>query len=97
MATYIALIDLTRQGVSEFQNSAQRADAFGGEVKAMGVEVERQYWTLGESDGVLIFKAPDDQTAAAAMLKLTAGGYVRTNTMRAFDRSEIDQVIAKAP
>jgi uncharacterized protein with GYD domain len=97
MAKFIALIDLTRQGVADFRSTKKRADAFIALAKKAGVTVTAQYWTLGDHDGVLIFDAPDDQTAAAVLLDLAAEGNVRTRTLRAFDRSEIDQLLAKAP
>lgn len=95
MATFIVMIDLTRQGVAGFHDTKKRADAFAASAKKAGATITAQYWTLGNHDGVLIFDAPDDQTAAALMLNLVEEGNVRTNTLRAFDRAEIDQVIDK--
>jgi uncharacterized protein with GYD domain len=97
MATYVALIDLTREGVRNFRQTHKRADAFIEMAKKAGVKVTAQYWTLGDHDGVLIFEAPDDAAAAAVLLDLGSEGNVRTKTLRAFGRNEIDEVIAKAP
>jgi uncharacterized protein with GYD domain len=55
------------------------------------------YWTLGAFDGVLICEAPDEVTATAAMLHLSAQGNVRTHTARAFGASEMEQILAKLP
>jgi len=96
MATFITIIDLTRQGTSGFHDTKKRADAFVQAAEKAGAMVTSQYWTLGDHDGVLIFDAPDDQTAAALLLNLVGEGNVRTNTLRAFDRSEIEQIIEKA-
>jgi uncharacterized protein with GYD domain len=43
-----------------------------------------------------IVEAPDDESATAALLQLGALGNVRTRTMRAFSRDEIQGVIDKA-
>ncbi len=97
MATYIALLNLTPQGVANFRDTHKRADAFNDLADKAGASVTAQYWTLGDHDGVLVFDAADDETAAALMLDLAAQGNVTTKTLRAFGPSEIDGLLAKAP
>jgi len=63
----------------------------------MGVKVLGQYWTLGEFDGLLIFEAPDDETATALMLHLGSLDNVHTSTVRAFVASEMEMVLTKLP
>jgi uncharacterized protein with GYD domain len=50
---------------------------------------------LGAYDGLLIFDAPDDETATALMLKVGSLGNVQTTTARAFSAAEMDKVLAK--
>ena len=95
MATFIVLVDLTKQGMSKIKDTARRADAFVQTAKAAGAEVKDLYWTIGKHDGVLIFDAPDDETAAALLLKLGSHGDVRTDTLRAFGRAEIKSILTK--
>jgi uncharacterized protein with GYD domain len=45
---------------------------------------------------VAVVEAPDDETATAALLQLGGVGNVRTTTLRAFGREEMDRIIAKA-
>jgi uncharacterized protein with GYD domain len=45
---------------------------------------------------VSIVEAPDDETVTAALLVLGAAGNARTVTMRAFDSSELEGIIATA-
>jgi uncharacterized protein with GYD domain len=59
----------------------------------MGVKVTNEFWTLGSFDGVIIFDAPNDETATAAMLYLSSLGNVQTRTARAFGPSEMEKVI----
>ena len=61
----------------------------------MGVKVTQTYWTIGDHDGVLIFEAPDDETATAFLLHLGAAGNVHTSTDRAFTASEMDQILTR--
>ena len=63
--------------------------------KKMGVKVTNIVWTLGAYDGLLIFEAPDDETATALMLNLGTTGNVQTTTARAFTAAEMDAVLAK--
>ena len=95
MATYIALVDFTNDGISYIQYTTQRSQDFIDHAKTLGVEVKETYWTMVAHDGVLIFEAADDETATAAMLSLRARGKARTQTLRAFDRAEMDAILAK--
>jgi uncharacterized protein with GYD domain len=53
------------------------------------------YWTLGSYDVVGIFDSPDDASMTALGLAIGAGGNVRTQTLRAFSREEMNGVLAK--
>lgn len=96
MATYIVLIDFTEQGIRNIKDTTKRADVLVETAKSAGVTVKEVYWTMGVYDGVLIIEAQDDETAASLLLTLCSFGNVRTKTMRAFDRSEIEAIVAKA-
>jgi len=93
MATFITTIKFTEKGIQGIQESPKRAAAFKAAAKKMGVKVTEIYWTLGYFDGVVIFDAPDDETATAAMLHLSAQGNVHTTTARAFDSTEMEKVV----
>lgn len=95
MATFVSLIHLTEHGEGDIQHSVDRADAFRETAEKHGATVKEVYWTLGEVDGVLIFEAPDDETATALTLGLGSKGNVRTRTMRAFDREEFSAILSK--
>ena len=95
MATFITTIKFTQQGVKAIDETTKRAAALKAAAKKMGVKVIEIYWTLGDHDGVLIFEAADDETAAALLLNLGAAGNVHTTTVRAFNAAEMDKIIAK--
>lgn len=94
MATFITTIKFTEKGIQGIQESPKRAAAFKAAAKKMGVKVTDIYWTLGYFDGVVIFDAPDDESATAAMLHLSAQGNVHTTTARAFSSTEMEKVVA---
>lgn len=95
MATYIALVDYTEQGIRNIKDSPRRADALASKAEETGNRIKEIYWTVGDHDGVVIFEAADDISASALMLSLAQGGNVRTRTLRAFGRSEMEQILSK--
>jgi uncharacterized protein with GYD domain len=50
---------------------------------------------MGAHDGVVVFDAPDEGSMTARALSVAAQGNVRTQTMRAFSRDEMNAVLAK--
>ena len=95
MATYIVLSSFTDQGVRNAGDTTKRADAVRDLAKKFGVTAKQFYWTLGSYDVVVIADAPDDASMTALGLAIGALGNVRTQTMRAFSREEMDSVLAK--
>ncbi|HEY4270751.1 MAG TPA: GYD domain-containing protein [Candidatus Udaeobacter sp.] len=63
----------------------------------MGVTIKQMYWTLGQYDQVCIFEAPDDETAAGVLLSADIMGNIRTQTLRAFTRAEVEKILANIP
>ncbi len=88
MATFIALLNYTDQGIRKIKDSPHRADQFNAMAESAGARVVGQYWTIGSHDGVLILDAPNDEVAASILLKLGETGNVRTTTLRAFEWAE---------
>jgi uncharacterized protein with GYD domain len=97
MAAFISLVNLTQQGIGDFKDSPDRAAKFSSMAEKVGAKVKEIYWTIGGYDAVIVMEAPDDETAAAVMLGLGSLGNVRTQTMRAFDSSEMKEIVSKVP
>lgn len=95
MATYVSTIKFTEQGIKAIGETTRRAAAMRTAAQKFGVQVKEIYWTLGVSDGLLIFDAPDEATATAVVMYLGSLGNVQTTTARAFTAEEMDQVLAK--
>ena len=96
MPTFVSLVNWTEQGVKNFRETPKRADAFEALVKKRGGSVKSIHWTLGDYDIVVVSEFPDDETATSTLLELGSLGNVRTSTLRAFDRNEIERIIKKA-
>ncbi len=97
MATYITTVQFTEQGARAIRETYDRAAAFEAAAKKLGVKVTGLYWTLGSFDGLVILEAPDEATAAAALLHAASTGNVRTQTVRAFGPAEIQRILALLP
>ena len=97
MATFISLVNFTEQGIQNYKVSPERAAKFKSMAQKAGATVKEIYWTIGTCDAVIIMDAADDETMAAIMLGLGSLGNVRTQTLRAFNSSEMEQVISKVP
>lgn len=95
MATYIVLTNFTEQGIRDVKDTTKRADAVKDLAKKFGVTAKEFYWTLGSYDVVVVLDAPDDASVTALGLAIGANGNVRTQTMRAFSREEMNGVLAK--
>lgn len=95
MATFITNIKYSQQGIKDIDHTTRRAAALKAGAKKMGVKIKDLYWTLGDHDGLIIFEAPDDETAAALLLHLGAMGNVHTTTCRAFTAAEMDKILTR--
>jgi uncharacterized protein with GYD domain len=97
MATYISLVQFTDKGMQAAKETTQRVTDWAAKVKSMGVSIKDMYWTLGHYDQVCVLEAPNDETAASALLAADMLGNIRTQTMRAFTSSEMKAILDKAP
>jgi uncharacterized protein with GYD domain len=96
MANYITLISWTEQGIKAYGNTLDRAEAAAELAGKLGGSLNQIFCTMGEYDVVGVLEAPDDESATAFALALSSQGNVRTTTMRAFNDSEMRQILAKA-
>jgi uncharacterized protein with GYD domain len=93
MATYIALVNWTDQGVRDFKATVDRAAAVEQLAQQLGGSQTALYWTVGPYDLVSIAEFPDDESATAFALAVSSQGNVRTTTMRAFDAGEMRGIV----
>ena len=95
MAHYVVLASFTDQGIRSVKDTAKRAKGFRDLAKQMDAVIKDIYWTLGTYDVVLTMEAPNDDTAAALMMKAGSLGNLKSQTLRAFSESEIGPILAK--
>lgn len=95
MASYVVLGNFTDQGIRNVKDTVKRADTVKEAAQKAGVQMKDILWTLGSIDFVVHFEAPDDAAMTAFALQIGAAGNVRTQTLRAFSRSEMNAILAK--
>jgi uncharacterized protein with GYD domain len=95
MAKYVSLLQFTDQGIRSVKDTVQRAAAATAEAEKMGAKITQAFWTMGAYDLVLLVDAPDEETVSAFTLKLGSLGNVKSETMRAFGREEMENILAK--
>jgi uncharacterized protein with GYD domain len=96
MKTYVSLINWTEQGIRDFRDTTQRAEAFTKLVESSGGMVRELVWTVGQYDMVCVADFPDDETGVAALLRVGSLGNIRSNTLRAFGSDEMASIIDRA-
>ncbi len=96
MPTYVTLFNWTDQGIRNVKETIARVDS-GVQVgeQKYGLRLRDLYWTVGSYDIVAEFDAPDEQSLSAFLLELGSLGNVRSTTLRAYDREEMESIIER--
>ena len=98
MATFIFLGNMTDEGAKGIKTEApSRQETVQNLVSELGGEIKSQYMTMGLYDRVVIIDFPDGEAAAKFAISLGSKGFVRTTTLRGFEASEAQAIIASAP
>jgi uncharacterized protein with GYD domain len=95
MSTYIVLYNMTDQGAKNIETLPERVRQARSAAERYGIKVQGWYLTEGPYDVVTIVDAPDEMTLAAGVLAIARNGNFKSQTMRAFSESEMDQIVQK--
>jgi uncharacterized protein with GYD domain len=95
MPTYVTLVKWTEQGAKGARDTVKRAREFRSDVERRGGKVHSFHWTQGQYDLVTVIEFPDEQTGMAELLAIASLGNVKSETLRAFNESEMEAIIKK--
>lgn len=95
MATYLALITWTDQGVQGARQTVERHQQARSAFESLGVRFQTVLWTTGPYDIAAIIEAPDDETVSVAVLQMAGQGNLRTQIARAFTEQEMQRIVSK--
>jgi uncharacterized protein with GYD domain len=93
MPTYITLLNYTDQGIRNAKGSPERQQQAEERLRQLGGRFVGHYLTMGAYDFVLVWEAPDDETAARYMLTIGSAGNVRSTTLKAFPRDQFQTIL----
>jgi uncharacterized protein with GYD domain len=98
MAKYMIQASYTAEGVKGLlgDGGSKRRAAAEGLVTSLGGTMEAFYYSFGDNDAFIIVDVPDNASAAAASLAVTASGAVTTKTTVLLTAEEIDEATQKA-
>src|SRR5437879_13463290 len=97
MATYIALVNYTDQGVRQIRQTTERTKALINAAANLGVKIKDIYWTMRAFDVVIIAEAPDDDSVMAFAASMGSPGNSRTHTLRPFAAAEMNKNLNTVP
>ena len=96
MPHYVCLFDWTDQGTKPVTDTVDRVGSASEMAQSKyGVSLEHVYWTVGAYDVAGVLEAPDVESLSAFLLELASAGNIRSTTMRAFDRDEMNSIIGR--
>ena len=98
MPKYLTTAQYSPEGLRGLQKdkASGRLRAVTTAVEGLGGKVECLYFALGEDDSYAIVDLPDNSTAAALGIAVSAVGAVRTRTTALLTVAEVDQALAKS-
>lgn len=97
MATYVALVKFTDQGLRQIKQTTERGKGLVNAAANLGVKVKEIYWTMGAYDALFIAEAPNDETVTSLAVSMGSLGNIRTQTMRAYNAEEMNKILARIP
>lgn len=95
MASYVVLANFTDQGIRTVKDTTKRAKAFRDAAGGFGVTVKDIYWTMGRYDVVVTMESQKEENVAALMMKMGSLGNLKSETLRAFNESEVASMTGK--
>ena len=98
MPKYLVAGSYSADGLKGLQRdkASGRRTAVTAAVEGAGGKLEGLYYALGEDDVYLIVDLPDNVSAAAFGIAVSAAGLVRTRTTALMTVEEVDQALAKS-
>ena len=96
MAKYLLEVNYTLDGIKGLRSKggSARVEAARELIEGLGGKMESFYFAFGTTDAYVIADLPDNPTAAALALTVSAGGGVTASTTALLTPEEIDAAAA---
>jgi uncharacterized protein with GYD domain len=98
MPKYLIQASYTAEGLKGVQKdkASGRKAAVSKALEGLGGKLEALYFAFGEDDAVVIMDMPDNVSATALSLAVSASGLVRTRTTPLLTVEETDKALEKS-
>lgn len=98
MTRYLLRVSYTAEGVRGLlkEGGSSRRTMVDGMIKGLGGSLEGFYYAFGEDDVYAIAELPDNVTAAAVSLAVSAAGAARSNVVVLLTPEEVDAATRKS-
>lgn len=98
MAKFLVFFKYETEGLKGLlaEGGTKRRQATEQLIKSLGGKLEAYYFAFGEDDGFTILDLPDNSSAAAASLVVSASGAVSTRVIVLLTPEEVDQAVKKS-
>ena len=96
MPRYVVLYRFTDQGLKNIKDTVKRAREIRADNERRGFKTIGIYWTQGRYDLVAVMDAPSEEAMVAGLFNIAEAGNVHSETLRAFDESEMEAALKKA-
>lgn len=97
MTTYLLRVSYTAEGIRGVlkEGGSSRRAMVDGMIKGLGGTLNGFYYAFGEDDVYVIAQLPDNVTAAAVSLAVSAAGAARSNVVVLLTPEEVDAATKK--
>jgi uncharacterized protein with GYD domain len=97
MPKYLISASYSAEGLKGLQKdkASGRRRAVSAALESLGGKLDGMYYALGEDDAYVIADLPDNVTAAAVGLAVSAAGLARTRTTALLTVEEVDRALEK--
>jgi uncharacterized protein with GYD domain len=95
MQTYVTLWKYTKDGLMDIKKTNKRFELAKKVVKDAGGKVLAAYGLIGKYDLITVMEMPNEQVAAATILKICSTGRVTSQSMTALSLDEFINITKK--
>jgi uncharacterized protein with GYD domain len=97
MSKYLLEVDYTLEGIKAIKSGGgtTRVAAATELIESLGGKLESFHFAFGKTDAYVVADFPDNESAAAASLAVSAGGGATARTVSLLTGAEVDAAAAK--
>ncbi len=97
MAVYIMLMKATNEAAKDSQGFIKAVEDTLKTLPELGIKLLGFYATMGRYDYIIIGEVSDDEAALRFLYQLNAGGWFRSETLKALPFEELSKILLKTP